>query len=362
MTALDTITAYLSSLGLSRAGIAGVEGNLQVESGFNPGASNPREGAIGLAQWEGGRRTALQAYARAHGTSETDLSAQLGYLGQELQGPFAGVLAQLRTATDPGQAAALFDSGFERSSGDARSTRMANAQAIYGGLGMGGGSTSGPTGNQVVDDARQYLGIPYVTDAMSRAAVDCSGLVKLVFQDLGVSLPRTAQEQSTVGTAVDGIGSAQPGDLLFFGGSASSITHVGIYVGNGMMEAAPEPGDHVKIQSVYETPTIIRRVTGGASTGAGTTSDALFGLPSIPGLSGLLDKIGGALSRWALDAGLIVGGVIVAVVGLVLIAKAGDRDVTGSSSPPSAAPQQGTAGKAGKGGEAGTVEDAAVVA
>jgi hypothetical protein len=151
VSALDQILSALQSkLGLTPAQAAGVAGNLQVESGFNPSANNPREGAIGLAQWEGGRRTGLQRFAAAHGTSETDLGTQIDYLIYELQGPEAGALAQLKTAGNPGAAAAAFDQYYERSAGTSRSARIADAQAIASGhptaSGSSGSATAGTSG------------------------------------------------------------------------------------------------------------------------------------------------------------------------------------------------------------------------
>jgi hypothetical protein len=128
------IYGYLNQLGLSPAGEAGLLGNFAVETGgtFSPTAYNPAEGAIGEAQWELGRRTALQRYAAAHGGRETDLRIQLGYLGQELSGPFRNVLTYLRRATDPTAAAAYVDANFERSAGTTRAQRISEANAIYG--------------------------------------------------------------------------------------------------------------------------------------------------------------------------------------------------------------------------------------
>jgi hypothetical protein len=56
---------------------------------------------------------------------------QLGYLGQELQSGYSGVLAAMRSATDPAAAAGLWDTNFEGSSGAAHGARMSNAQTIY---------------------------------------------------------------------------------------------------------------------------------------------------------------------------------------------------------------------------------------
>lgn len=143
MAALDEIMAYLEGdLGLTPAQAAGVAGNLEVESSFSPTASNAKEGAVGIAQWEGGRRTALDAYAAATGGSETSLTTQLGFLGQELHGSESGALAALQGTTDAASAAAVFDQDYERSSGSSRSTRVADAQAIAAGHPNATGSSS----------------------------------------------------------------------------------------------------------------------------------------------------------------------------------------------------------------------------
>jgi cell wall-associated NlpC family hydrolase len=108
-----------------------------------------------------------------------------------------------------------------------------------------------------VDLARQELGKPYVWAAAGPNTFDCSGLVQYVYHQLGVDLPHSSAIQSTIGTRIGSLDEAQPGDLLFF---FSPVSHVGIYVGNGQMIAAPEAGDVVKQQSVWATPTVIRRV------------------------------------------------------------------------------------------------------
>lgn len=112
-------------------------------------------------------------------------------------------------------------------------------------------------GHNAVDLARDEIGKPYVWAAAGPSAFDCSGLVQYVYRQLGVNLPHNAAAQSEIGTLVGSLADAQPGDLLFF---YSPVGHVGIYVGNGQMIAAPEPGDVVKQQSVWATPSVIRRL------------------------------------------------------------------------------------------------------
>jgi hypothetical protein len=162
VTNLDTILTFLVGHGLTRAQAAGVAGNLQIESNFSPTAANPKEGAIGIAQWEGGRRTALRAYAAKTGGKETDLNTQLGYLWQELQGPEHGAYVALQQATSASAAAAVFDAKFERSSGGSRQARIDAANKINSTasgtnwFGSAGDVVSGAVGN--------------ATDAVSAAA------------------------------------------------------------------------------------------------------------------------------------------------------------------------------------------------
>jgi cell wall-associated NlpC family hydrolase len=128
--------------------------------------------------------------------------------------------------------------------------------------GAGSGAVSGA---DIVTSAKKYLGVPYVFGGTTSAGIDCSGLVQRAYGDLGIQLPRLSWDQAKVGTAVPDLAHAQPGDILGFGQPAE---HVAIYLGNNMMIAAPQPGESVKIQSVYETPASIRRVVGAGATGA----------------------------------------------------------------------------------------------
>jgi cell wall-associated NlpC family hydrolase len=94
---------------------------------------------------------------------------------------------------------------------------------------------TGDTGNQIVQVASRYLGTPYKWGGNDLVAgIDCSGFVSQVFRQFGVKLPRTAQEQSYIGMAVDRVDQLQAGDRLYFtDGDRMRITHTGIYMGNG---------------------------------------------------------------------------------------------------------------------------------
>jgi cell wall-associated NlpC family hydrolase len=118
--------------------------------------------------------------------------------------------------------------------------------------------TTGVTGGDVVADAEKYLGVPYLYGGTDPSkGLDCSALVQRAYADLGISLPRTSQEQAKVGTAVPSLAQAQPGDLVCFGDPA---THIGIYAGDGKMVVAPHTGTNVQVQDITTTPSTIRRV------------------------------------------------------------------------------------------------------
>ncbi|MFI8530708.1 NlpC/P60 family protein [Streptomyces aquilus] len=95
--------------------------------------------------------------------------------------------------------------------------------------------------------ARAQVGKPYVWGATGPESYDCSGLTQAAWNAAGISLPRTTYDQVNFGTTVS-LANAQPGDLVFF---YDDVSHVGLYIGNGMMIHAPKPGAYVREESIY---------------------------------------------------------------------------------------------------------------
>lgn len=115
------------------------------------------------------------------------------------------------------------------------------------------------TGQDIVAKAREYLGIDYVFGSADPAkGLDCSGLVKIVYEHFGIHLPRVSRDQARAGTKVDSLADARPGDLIAFN---SPVDHIGIYIGNGKTIEAPHTGDVVRIRDVGNRDvTAIRRI------------------------------------------------------------------------------------------------------
>ncbi len=105
-------------------------------------------------------------------------------------------------------------------------------------------------GNRVIQVAKQYLGTPYVYGGSSPSGFDCSGFTSYVYRQLGYNLNRVAHDQLANGIPVSK-SELKPGDIVFFKRPGNStVHHVGIYAGDGMMIHSPQTGDVVKYTSI----------------------------------------------------------------------------------------------------------------
>jgi N-acetylmuramoyl-L-alanine amidase len=112
------------------------------------------------------------------------------------------------------------------------------------------------SGDKVVQEALKYVGVPYTwAGAGPTSGFDCSGLAMYVYGKLGITLPHYSRSQATYGTAVSKA-DLKPGDLIFF---YTPISHVGVYVGGGMMINAPRSGDLVTIENAFRTSYVTAR-------------------------------------------------------------------------------------------------------
>jgi cell wall-associated NlpC family hydrolase len=110
-------------------------------------------------------------------------------------------------------------------------------------------AASSPQVNAMLAAAMSRKGKPYVWGGNGPDVFDCSGLVKWSFAQAGITMPRVAADQALAGPAVP-VSQLQPGDLLFYHTDATApnyISHVAIYIGNGWMIQAPQPGQNVEV-------------------------------------------------------------------------------------------------------------------
>jgi len=110
-------------------------------------------------------------------------------------------------------------------------------------------AASSPYGNDVVGIAYSLVGAPYVGGGNSPYGFDCSGFVQYVYSRVGVGVTRSTWSQMYDGVGVS-YQNAEPGDILVWGYAGGYATHSALYVGNGTMIHAANPGTGVIISSV----------------------------------------------------------------------------------------------------------------
>lgn len=88
------------------------------------------------------------------------------------------------------------------------------------------------SGNSLISYAYKFIGKPYVWGAEGPKSFDCSGFTQYVYKAFGVSLPHYTGSQIGKGSSVSRSNLSQ-GDLVFFNTDGSSVSHVGIYIGDG---------------------------------------------------------------------------------------------------------------------------------
>jgi len=104
-------------------------------------------------------------------------------------------------------------------------------------------------------NAKKYLGGKYVWGGTQPKGFDCSGYTQYIYKKEGVSIPRTAYEQSKVGKEVSRF-NLKKGDLLFFLTDKSRgipVTHVGMYIGEGKFIHAASKRKGIIITSLEES-------------------------------------------------------------------------------------------------------------
>ena len=106
-------------------------------------------------------------------------------------------------------------------------------------------------GSKIANFAKGLIGSSYVFGATGPNSFDCSGLIVYVYRKFGISLPRTSQSQAYVGKRVKK-SELKPGDLVF-SNTYGSLSHVGIYIGDGRFVHAANAGTGVTVSGVSDS-------------------------------------------------------------------------------------------------------------
>ncbi len=150
------------------------------------------------------------------------------------------------TATPPAPAGQVASAAAPAGSGSGAGAGLDAAAAASGG-GAGNPNFASPIAHAAFEAAHKELGVPYLYGGESpQAGFDCSGLMQWAYHQVGVNLPRVADQQFTVGTSV-GVNDLKEGDLVFFRIGGGDVDHVGMYVGNHMFLEAPRTGEVVQM-------------------------------------------------------------------------------------------------------------------
>lgn len=129
MNNAEYVVSYLTAWGLRKPVATGVVDALRAESGVDPTALNPEEGAYGIAQWVGSRKTALAAYAEAQHEPAESLKLQVKYLVHELNTTEQGTRDRLKAAETLQEGIEIWVTDYERPEVPSGVIRRADAEA-----------------------------------------------------------------------------------------------------------------------------------------------------------------------------------------------------------------------------------------
>ncbi|MFE4174108.1 NlpC/P60 family protein [Streptomyces sp. NPDC056909] len=162
-----------------------------------------------------------------------DTRKELGDKKKEIQGKLAEAQRLLNTMTAEERAA--------RSAEDERANRSSER------VELGNEGSASQRAAAAFEAAKSRVGMPYVWGASGPNSFDCSGLTSWAFNQAGVSIPRTSQDQANAGTRINSLSALKPGDLIIM---RTDLSHVGFYAGNGQILHSPKPGAQVRYESI----------------------------------------------------------------------------------------------------------------
>ncbi len=128
---LEKIMSFLTSKGLSKEQAAGIAGNIQAESNFNPNIFGDNSTSFGIAQWHNDRKHKLINWTKEKGVNHSTIEGQLHFLWHELSTDYKHVLNSIKQVTTPKESAEIFASQFEKPKSQDYSKRVKYAENIF---------------------------------------------------------------------------------------------------------------------------------------------------------------------------------------------------------------------------------------
>jgi cell wall-associated NlpC family hydrolase len=229
--------AYLNQIAVEGYMAGGMNPALQLLQTATPQKMLDRASIMAQLEQQNGEKVNLVAVAETAAQRATAAAAQEQERAVTLQATMAKKVAQIQQKEN------FFNS-----------KAYAQAAAIY--QQTGHYPAIHPKGDTVGVQALRFaltrIGDPYVWAAAGPSEFDCSGLVVWAYGKVGISLEHFTGDLWNEVVHVP-YSQAKPGDLVFF---YADISHVGIYIGNGLMVDAPTAGQDVQIQPVSEDPLV----------------------------------------------------------------------------------------------------------
>lgn len=229
----DAVRSFQRSAGINVDGVAGPQTYRAIEQALNgSGSSSNNSGSSNSSNSSSSNSSSSGSSLLKEGnrgSSVTELQNMLratGHFNQQPTGYFGSVTKRSVTAfqkewglvSDGLVSQATWDKLEEVSA-----VHMKHAET------QTKSSTSGFNAINLIADASELVGVPYVWGGTTTSGFDCSGFIQYVFKKNGVNLPRTAAQQYNAGSSVS---SPQVGDIVFFETYKSGPSHNGIYIGN----------------------------------------------------------------------------------------------------------------------------------
>jgi cell wall-associated NlpC family hydrolase len=192
--------------------------------------------------------------AAAPATAPIAVQPALGFSGSLIASP-AGFQSSAAPLTAPAAAAVTFDSGvFAAVPAKAPPSASGGTRA-----GFTGGGVGSARGQSVLAIASRYIGVAYRYGGTTPSGWDCSGAVGYIFDQVGINLPRTANQQLLASRRVSR-SEARPGDLVFMT-SGGSAYHVGIFAGGNLMYDSGRSGKSFSKRQIWTSDVIFGRVS-----------------------------------------------------------------------------------------------------